>query len=94
MTESDPVTLMRREIFCFLIRNHTEWGAVMKTAAKIVFAMVVSVCYAAGPMNNDDVIKLFKAGINEALILSTIDSSEPQFDTTVDGLINLKKARC
>jgi hypothetical protein len=70
----------------------------MKIAAKVVFVMVigfaiaVSVCAASGPMTNDDVIGAVKTGMGESLILSLIDSSEPQFDTSTDALINLKKA--
>jgi hypothetical protein len=70
----------------------------MKTAVKVViavmvgFAMAAPVCAVAGMMSNDDVIKLVKAGMGEALILSSIDSSESQFDTSTDALVNLKKA--
>lgn len=48
----------------------------------------------AGPpmMGNDDIIKLVRAGMSEALILSSIDSCEPRFDTSADALVKLKKA--
>ena len=59
--------------------------------ATIACTLVMNVCTAA-PMNNDDVIKLVKAGMSEALIFSTIDSSEPQFDVSADGIIRLKQA--
>jgi len=49
-------------------------------------------CSAAGTMTNDDVIQLVKAGISEQLILSKIDSSETQFDTSTNALIKLKEA--
>jgi hypothetical protein len=45
----------------------------------------------AASMTNEDVIKLTRAGLAEALILSSIDSSEPRFDTSADALIKLKK---
>lgn len=70
----------------------------MKIAVKVVIAVIVgfsmaaSVCAASGPMNNDNVINLVKGGMGEALILSSIDSSESQFDTSTDAQINLKKA--
>ena len=49
---------------------------------------------AAGPMNNDDVLKLVRSGVAENLILSTIDAApEAQFDTSADALIKMKEAR-
>ncbi len=48
--------------------------------------------FAGPPMGNDDVVKLVRAGMSEALILSSIDSCEPGFDTSADALIKLKKA--
>ena len=70
----------------------------MKTTVKIIiavtiaFIMAIPLCVIAAPMDNEDIIKLVKAGVGEALILSGIDSSEPQFDTSADALIKLKQA--
>ena len=70
----------------------------MKTTVKVIiavtiaFVMAIPLCAAAAPMGNEDVIKLVKAGVGEALILSSIDSSEPQFDTSADALIKLKQS--
>lgn len=61
--------------------------------AVIALLFAASVCISAGPMKNDDVIKLVRAGMAENLILSTIDASETQFDTTADALIKMKEAR-
>ena len=61
--------------------------------AVMVSFFTAAVCFSAGPMNNNDVIKLVKAGIAENLIISTIDSSEAKFDISADALIKMKEAR-
>jgi curli biogenesis system outer membrane secretion channel CsgG len=43
-------------------------------------------------MNNDSVIKLIQAGLSEDFIVSTINASPGEYDTSVDGLIALKGA--
>ena len=44
-------------------------------------------------MTNDDVIKLAKAGLSEAVILQTVDAAAAgSFDTSTNGLIALKQA--
>ncbi len=53
----------------------------------------VSLSIAAGAMNNEDIVKLVKAGLSENLIISTIESSETDFDTSADALIKMKEAR-
>jgi outer membrane lipoprotein SlyB len=45
----------------------------------------------AAPMTNDDVIKMVKGGLGEATVIQAIDSSEPGFDTSPDGLVHLKQ---
>lgn len=45
----------------------------------------------AAPMTNDDVIKMVKGGLGEATVIQAINTSEPQFDTSTDGLIKLKQ---
>jgi len=45
-----------------------------------------------GPvLNNKDVIKMTKAGLDEGMILTKIASSKCQFDTSTDALIELKR---
>ncbi|MSQ54981.1 MAG: glycine zipper 2TM domain-containing protein [Betaproteobacteria bacterium] len=46
----------------------------------------------AATMTNDDVVKMVKGGVGDSLILQQIDRSEPAFDTSVDGVIRLKKS--
>ena len=47
----------------------------------------------AAPMTNDDVVKMVNAGLDEAIIVSSIQNSEPKFDTSPDGLIALSDAK-
>jgi hypothetical protein len=47
----------------------------------------------AAPMTNDDVIKMVRSGLDEGIILSAIQNSEPKFDATPDGLIGLGEAK-
>ena len=45
----------------------------------------------AAPMTNDDVIKMVKGGLGEATVIQAINTSEPNFDTSTDGLVKLKQ---
>lgn len=44
----------------------------------------------AKPMTNDDVIQMTKANFDEQTIIQAIDTSDPNFDTSVQGMIALK----
>ena len=44
------------------------------------------------PLTNDNIVTLAKAGFDELFILQLIRSSRTNFDTSVDGLVALKKA--
>jgi hypothetical protein len=46
----------------------------------------------AGILQNQDVIKLVKAGFDDAVIIAKINSSKCQFDTSTDALIQLKQS--
>jgi hypothetical protein len=43
-------------------------------------------------LQNQDVIKLVKAGLDDTLIIAKIGSSKCQFDTSTDALIQLKQS--
>ncbi|MBC7622692.1 MAG: hypothetical protein H7232_04830 [Aeromicrobium sp.] len=59
----------------------------------ITLCVCVSCTAWANTITNDDVIKLVKAGLSEAVILQTIDAATTvSFDTTTDGQIKLKQA--
>lgn len=44
------------------------------------------------PLTNDSVVTLAKAGFDELFILQLIRHSRTNFDTSVEGLVGLKKA--
>ena len=56
------------------------------------FLLLCPVLFAQESMTNDSVIKLIKAGLSEDLIVTTINSSPGQYDTSANALISLKKA--
>jgi hypothetical protein len=43
-------------------------------------------------MNNEDVMKMVKAGLSEDVIITAINASPGLYDTTADGLVALKSA--
>src|SRR6476469_3712700 len=43
------------------------------------------------PLTNDDIIKMTKAGLDEDVIVGTMQSNANAFDVSPDGLISLKK---
>lgn len=57
-----------------------------------VFLLICPLLLAQQAMNNDSVIKLVKAGLSDDLIVTTINSSPGNYDTSANGLIALKKA--
>jgi outer membrane lipoprotein SlyB len=60
-----------------------------KLLLALLFAAPLAVL--AAPMTNDDVIKMVKGGLGEATVIQAINTSEPHFDTSTDGLIKLKQ---
>jgi hypothetical protein len=59
--------------------------AVLVLAAGVVMAQ-------KRPLTNDEVIQMVQAGFDEETIVKAIEASEPNFDTSVAGLIALKDA--
>ena len=58
----------------------------------LLFAVLLAPWLAlAAPMTNDDVIKMVKSGLGEDIILQSISTSEPKFDTSAGGLVKLKQ---
>jgi hypothetical protein len=47
---------------------------------------------AEGLLHNEDVIKMVKAGFDDALIIEKVGNSKCQFDTSADALIQLKQS--
>jgi outer membrane lipoprotein SlyB len=63
----------------------------MKRSLFLALYATASIAVAA-PITNEDVIRMVRSGAGDALIMQTIDSSEPVFDTSVDGVIRLKQS--
>ena len=61
-------------------------------AAFIVSIPVGWALAADGPMTNADIVRLTKAGVGEAVIVAMIESSETDFDTGVDSVLELAEA--
>jgi len=59
-------------------------------AAPLLAALAPQAANAA-PMTNDDVIKMVKGGLGDTTVLQAIEGAEPGFDTSPDGLVNLKQ---
>jgi hypothetical protein len=57
----------------------------------MIAATACTVLASAAPVTNTDVEKLLAAGMDDGVILNVIAGGEPQFDTSVDALIALKK---
>jgi hypothetical protein len=62
------------------------------TVIALAVAMTASVA-AAAVLTNADVIKMSDAKLDESIILTAIENSEPNFDTSAQGLIDLSAAK-
>ncbi len=58
----------------------------------IVFLLVCAILSAQQAQTNDSIIKMVKAGLSDDLIVTTINGTPGNFDTSADGLIALKGA--
>lgn len=73
---------------CF--RKHPNVNKIIR----FLFVFFAGVLVAnAAPMTNADVIKLAKAGLDESIIITAIQNSEPKFDVSSQGLIDLSAAK-
>ena len=62
-----------------------------KCIIAFIASLLLCASFAAQAMNNDDVLKLVKAGLSETLILQSIETAPaPAFDTSAPGLVALK----
>ena len=57
-----------------------------------VLLLLCPLLFAQEALNNASVMKLVKAGLSEDLIVTTINTSAGNYDTSANGLIALKKA--
>ena len=66
----------------------------MRNKAFILLAILVAGSRLCGAvLTNADIIKMCEANLNESIILSSIENSEPEFDTSPQGLIELSAAK-
>jgi hypothetical protein len=56
----------------------------------IAFLLIGSALTAQQVLNNDGILKLVKAGLSEDLIITTVNASPGQYDTSATGLVALK----
>ena len=63
-----------------------------KTLLTLGLAFLCPILVAQQALNNDGVIKLVKAGLSDDLIVSTINGSQGNYDTSADGIVALKTA--
>jgi hypothetical protein len=61
-----------------------------KSLLSFVFLALCSLLAAQQALNNDAVIKLFKAGLSDDLIIATINAQPGTYDVSTDGLVALK----
>jgi len=64
----------------------------MKLTALLLLLSSALASFAQGMLTNDSVIKMWKGGVGEAVILTTIKSSPASFTTSPDDLLALKAA--
>jgi len=64
----------------------------LRSLIAAVLLVSCSFLIAQQAMNNDSVIKLVKAGLSDDLIITTINASPANYDTSANGLIALKGA--
>lgn len=55
-------------------------------------AVALASAQAQKPLTNEDVVQMVKAGFDEGTTITAIDAAEPNFDTSVQGLMALKAA--
>lgn len=62
-----------------------------KCIIAFIASLLLCASFAAQAMNNEDVLKLVKAGLSETLILQSIETAPaPAFDSSASGLVALK----
>ncbi len=86
---------MKKLLFLTALFYKTSKTTFMKLTAFILFSIVFCLygdAQKADTLTNDNIIKLFKAGLSSDIIKSKIASSVSKFNVSIDGLIELKKA--
>jgi hypothetical protein len=63
-----------------------------KRIFSLISLLTVTVAFAQLSLNNEAVIKMVGAGLSDPIVVSTVQSSPGQYNTSPEGLIGLKKA--
>lgn len=63
-----------------------------KNILALLFLAICPMLVAQQALNNDSIIKLVKAGLSDDLIVSTINASAGNYDSSAEGIIALKTA--
>lgn len=63
----------------------------MARALLVLLLAALPLAAAAAPMSNDDVVKMVKGGLGDATVIQAIETADPGFDTSPDGLVRLKQ---
>lgn len=71
-----------------LVRKRGLWTLFFLCA----FTLAVCAQQARPPLTNDDIIKMTKDTFSESVIVTLIESNDPAFDVSVNGLTTLKAA--
>lgn len=63
-----------------------------KSFLGLALVVICTALAAQQALNNENVIKLVKAGLSDDVIITTINASQGSYDTSTDGLVALKGA--
>jgi len=78
------------------MRTRAQSSGLLRAALPLVIALVLGVgAFAQKPkqvLTNEDITKLVKGGFTEDVIVALIDSSDSDFDVSIQGLTALKEA--
>jgi len=66
---------------------------IMLLVISSVFASLVPMAEADAVLKNDDIINMVELGLDEELILTKIEVSDTEFDTSTEALLKLKEAK-
>ncbi|HET9790081.1 MAG TPA: CsgG/HfaB family protein [Candidatus Angelobacter sp.] len=72
-------------------RTSVSWKVTARLFVALLLCSTLLASAKQKPLTNDDIIKMTKAGLDEDVIIGTMQSNANAFDLSPDGLISLKK---
>ena len=72
-------------------RTSVSWKVTARLFVALLLCSTLLASAKQKPLTNDDIIKMTKAGLDEDVIVGTMQSNANAFDLSPDGLISLKK---